>query len=179
MLFGGLGGNTGTIVKYNFAWDSVAPDTSHTVVQAPSPGFCPTTIPGSRGTDGKVINWTLTGADRYAIYRSVNGSGAGNSGSNGRYDLVTTVSGTTTTFTDTDNACKSTGSGCWHIVVPLNATNQISGCHGEESSTTAVTLHTFRSADPAVNWPLVAGVGALAAVLIGGLAVSRRRAATH
>jgi hypothetical protein len=43
----------------------------------------------------------------------------------------------------------------------------------------AVTMSTFHAADPAVNWPLVAGVGALAAVLIGGLAVARRRAATH
>ena len=44
---------------------------------------------------------------------------------------------------------------------------------------TAVTMSTFHAADPAVNWPLIAGVGALAAVLIGGLAVARRRAATH
>ena len=44
-------------------------------------------------------------------------------------------------------------------------------------ATTAVTMSTFRSADPAVNWPLIAGLGALAAVVIGGLAVSRRRAA--
>jgi hypothetical protein len=42
---------------------------------------------------------------------------------------------------------------------------------------TAVTLSTFRAADPAVNWPLIAGLGALAAAVIGGLAVSRRRAA--
>jgi hypothetical protein len=45
--------------------------------------------------------------------------------------------------------------------------------------TTAVKMTTFHAADPAVNWPLIAGVGALAAVLIGGLAVARRRAATH
>jgi hypothetical protein len=39
---------------------------------------------------------------------------------------------------------------------------------------TAVTLRFFRSADPAVNWPLIAG---LAAVVIGGLTVTRKRAA--
>jgi hypothetical protein len=38
-------------------------------------------------------------------------------------------------------------------------------------------MSTFRSADPAVNWPLITGLGALAAVVIGGLAVSRKRAA--
>ena len=42
---------------------------------------------------------------------------------------------------------------------------------------TAVTMSTFQTADPAVNWPLIVGLGALAAVLIGGLAVTRRRAA--
>jgi hypothetical protein len=42
---------------------------------------------------------------------------------------------------------------------------------------TAVTMSTFRSADPAVNWPLIAGLGALAAAVIGGLAVNRKRAA--
>jgi hypothetical protein len=42
---------------------------------------------------------------------------------------------------------------------------------------TAITLRTFRAADPAVNWPLIVGLGALAAVVVGGLAVSRRRAA--
>ena len=43
---------------------------------------------------------------------------------------------------------------------------------------TAVTLSTLHAAaDPAVNWPLIVGLGALAAVVIGGLAVTRRRAA--
>jgi hypothetical protein len=47
------------------------------------------------------------------------------------------------------------------------------------SAPTAVTMSTFRATDPAVNWPLIAGLGALAAVVIGGLAVARRRAAPH
>jgi hypothetical protein len=42
---------------------------------------------------------------------------------------------------------------------------------------TAISLSTFRAADPATNWPLIVGLGALAAVVIGGLAVARRRAA--
>ena len=46
-----------------------------------------------------------------------------------------------------------------------------------KATTTAVTLSTFRPADPTVNWPLIVGLGALAAVAIGGLTVTRRRAA--
>jgi len=42
---------------------------------------------------------------------------------------------------------------------------------------TAITMSTFRAADPAVNWPLIIGLGALAAVVIGGAAVTRKRAA--
>jgi hypothetical protein len=45
--------------------------------------------------------------------------------------------------------------------------------------TTAVQVSTFRTADPAVNWPLIVGLGVLALVVIGGLAVSRRRAAAR
>jgi len=40
----------------------------------------------------------------------------------------------------------------------------------------AVNLSTFRSADPAVNWPLIVGLGALAALVIVGVMVSRKRA---
>ena len=45
--------------------------------------------------------------------------------------------------------------------------------------TTAVTLRTFRSADPAVNWPLIAGLGALVALVAGGILFYRKRATTH
>ena len=44
---------------------------------------------------------------------------------------------------------------------------------------TAVTMSTFRAADPAVNWPLIAGVGALAALTAGGVLFYRKRATTH
>ena len=45
------------------------------------------------------------------------------------------------------------------------------------STPTALTLGSFGSSDPAVNWPLIVGLGTMAAVVIGGLAVTRRRAA--
>jgi hypothetical protein len=47
------------------------------------------------------------------------------------------------------------------------------------SAPTAVTMSTFRATDPALNWPLIAGLGALFAVVVGGLAVARKRAAPH
>lgn len=171
MLFGGIGAQAGNIWTYSFTYDSDTPVTSHGTVGTAGSGNCPTMTPGSQGVGGKVLNWTSTGASGYAIYRSQLPSGAGNGASNGRYDLVTTVSSGTTTYTDT--ACP-TGTDCWHIIVPLNASNQISSCHSQESSPTAVTLRTFRSADPAVNWPLIAGGGLLVA-LLGGAGVYRWR----
>jgi len=47
------------------------------------------------------------------------------------------------------------------------------------SGPTAVTLSTLRAAGPTVNWPLIVGLGVLVLVVIGGLAVFRRRAAAR
>ena len=46
-------------------------------------------------------------------------------------------------------------------------------------STTAVTMSTFQAADPAVNWPLITGLGALVALAAGGVLFYRKRATTH
>jgi hypothetical protein len=46
-------------------------------------------------------------------------------------------------------------------------------------STTAVTQRSFQAADPAVNWPLIAGLGALVALAAGGVLFYRKRATTH
>jgi hypothetical protein len=73
---------------------------------------------------------------------------------------------------------------------------QITGCTGSSavsfySSTgstqpalsvlapTAVTMSTFQEADPAANWPLIAGLGALVALVAGGVLFYRKRATTH
>jgi len=45
--------------------------------------------------------------------------------------------------------------------------------------TTAITLSTLRSVDPAPNWPLIAGLGALVALAAGGVLFYRKRATTH
>jgi hypothetical protein len=173
ILLGGIGNSSGNGWQSSFSWVKTESTSNHneaTVV--PSFSACPTMGSAFQNADEMVISWSPSGT--YHVYRSTNGSGANNELSNGRYNYVTTVTGTT--FTDT--SCGSTESRCWHIVVPANlSTNAIVGCHSLESSPTAVTLRTFRAADPAVNWPLIVGLGALAAVVIGGLAVSRRRAA--
>jgi hypothetical protein len=178
MLFGGLGTQAGNIWTYSFTWDNTVASTNHLQVGIPGTGTCPAMTAGSRSGAGKVINWISTGADKYAIYRSQNPSGTtpANGYSNGRYDLVATVPGGTTTYLDT--TCV-TGVDCWHIVVPLNSSSQISSCHSVESNPNVVGLRSFRSADSAVNWPLIIGLGALVAMAIVGLVAYRRRALTH
>jgi len=42
--------------------------------------------------------------------------------------------------------------------------------------TNAVTLTNFRSADPTLNWPLIAGLGALVLFIAAGVVIYRRRA---
>ena len=44
---------------------------------------------------------------------------------------------------------------------------------------TAITLSTFQAANPAVNWPLIVGLGALVALTAGGVLFYRKRATTH
>jgi hypothetical protein len=77
----------------------------------------------------------------------------------------------TATFALRWSQCAVGASGGADVVIRLMTTADLT------LGTTAVTLSTFQAADPAVNWPLIAGLGALAAVVIGGLAVTRRRAA--
>jgi hypothetical protein len=75
-----------------------------------------------------------------------------------------------------------TGSGCGQTGTIVyfaehGATGEADLIFYPNNDATAVTLSTFRSADPAVNWPLIAGLGVLAAVVVGGVAVTRKRAA--
>jgi hypothetical protein len=176
MLFGGMGTQVTKIWTSSFAWDSSVPTTAHTEVAVQGSGTCPTMGPGSRTDTGKVITWSTNSAAGYAIYRSQTPSGAVNAASNGRYDLVTTVSGATTSYTD--NAC-TTNVDCWHLIVPLNGSNQISSCHSQESSPTAVALTALEAKQSAPNWPLYVGLGVLALLALGGLLVYRRRVAAR
>jgi hypothetical protein len=74
------------------------------------------------------------------------------------------------TFADRNNGAATLGGGCPTGFPPVLEL-------ATQGSPLAVTMSTFRAADLAVNWPLIGGLGALAAVVIGGLAMSRRRAA--
>lgn len=170
-----LSGSSGQNWRGSFSWTNVGTQTNHGEATAVSADACPIMLSGSQDVTGKTLNWSGSSAS-YLVYRSQNGSGftPDNGASNGRYDYAATVSGTT--YKDT--LCP-TGTRCWHIVVPAGVGGAINGCHSQEGNPTAVTMSTFRSADPTVNWPLIVGVGALVAAVIAGLVVFRRRATTH
>lgn len=50
---------------------------------------------------------------------------------------------------------------------------------GTKVDPNAISLSTFSADDSKVTWPLYAGLGALALIVAGGLAISRRRAAVR
>ncbi len=169
-VFGGLGADSGKIWTYSATLDMDNALTNHGTVGTQASGTCPTMLYGSRDATGKTINWSGL-AGTYLIYRSKLASGAANQNSNGRYDYVATVTGA---FTYKDTQC-STGTDCWHIVIPATAGGVPNGCHsGQETNPNAVTLSTFRAANPAVNWPLIAAALLLVAAL-AGFGVYRRR----
>jgi hypothetical protein len=104
---------------------------------------------------GATINWS--GAiGIYHIYRSQNGSGAGNGASNGRYDYLATVTTTEATGSYIDS---SPGAENWYIVVPADSGGAINGCHSEEGPL-AVTLAIFTAISQEdhvlINWKTVA-----------------------
>ena len=181
MLFGGIGAETDKIWNYSFQWDNSGDPaiTDHNVGAHVLGAACPTMLSGSRTADAMTITWSGNGASKYAIYRSMNPGKTGATWSNGRYGNPVVVDGSTTSYVDQACGTNDTTIGCWHIVVPLDANNGISGCHSEESTPTAVALRTFRSADPTVNWPLIVGLGALVALTAGGVLYYRKRATTH
>jgi len=168
VMFGGLGADSGKLWETSFVYDGLSATTDHgEVVQTVSSGAsCPIMDPGSVDSGGKTINWQSNSASEYLIYRSVNGSGAGNGASNGRYHYVASVNGATFTYYDTNATCNDTGTGCWHIVIPADGSGNIAGCHSEEVSPTAIVLNTFNAAPtqqgPGSSFVLPAVVAAIA-----------------
>ena len=170
IILGGLGASSGSGWQDSFVWASSPSESDQGQATAlGSFSACPTMVAGFQDDSGKTVNWSPSG--KYHIYRSQNSSGAENGHSSGRYDYVSTVTGTT--YKDT--VCQ-TGTNCWHVVIPADpTTNAIIGCHSEESNPNAVTLSSFRAADPAPNWPLIAGLVFLAATTVGGALILARR----
>ncbi len=162
-VFGGLGTDSGKIWTYSATLDTDNALTDHGTVGTQASGTCPIMLPGSRDATGKTINWSGS-VGTYLIYRSKLPSGAGNGNSNGRYDYAATVTGA---FTYKDTQC-STGTDCWHIVIPATAGGVPNGCHTEqETNPNSVTLSTFRAAGPTMNWPLIVVVLLLVAAVAG------------
>lgn len=171
-IFGGLGSDAGTLWDYSAVYDNDAPYTDHGEVTSTSMGQCPVMTQGSQNGTGKTINWTGT-ASEFLIYRSLLPSGADNGHSNGLYEYVASVSGSTFTYLDT--AC-ATGTDCWHIVVPANGSGVINGCHSEESNPTAVQLIEFNTREnKSNNYTISISLGALFAASIGLVWVLRWR----
>lgn len=174
IVFGGLGADTNKIWTYNAVLDTSVFATDHGVVGSQAAGTCPTMLPGSQDATGKTLNWSGS-YTTYLVYRSKNASGSTppNGYSNGRYDYVATVTGST--YKDT--AC-ATGTLCWHIVIPASSGGAIISCHSIESNPTAIALSKL-DANHAVNWPLIIALAALGLAGIAGVTVYRRRAAVR
>jgi hypothetical protein len=140
VLFGGLGADSGKTWSYSFAsLDINAGTTSHGTVGTQAIGACPTMLSASRDVTGMTIHWSGASTS-YLVYRSLlpSGSVPANGRSNGRYDYLATVSGTT--YKDT--AC-ATGMQCWYVVIPAASDGAIGGCHSAESEPRSVTLHVY------------------------------------
>lgn len=174
IVFGGLGADNNKIWTYSAVLDTSVSATDHGVVGSQAAGTCPTMLPGSQDATGKTLNWSGS-YTTYLVYRSKNASGSipPNGYSNGRYDYVATVTGST--YKDT--AC-ATGTPCWHIVIPASSGGVIISCHSIESNPTAIALSKL-DANHAVNWPLIIALAALGLAGIAGVTIYRRRAAVR
>lgn len=144
MIFGGLADDSGRIWTYDFIYDKNTPITDHGTVGIEASGTCPTLQVNPLVGTSRTLVWDGPGG-YYLIYRSMNESGADNDASNGRYDFVAHVSsgGSLHTYTDTDPELAEWPS--WYIVLPANAAGEITGCHSEEGTPTAVTLTHFEA----------------------------------
>jgi len=137
MRFGGEGADSGTIWQLDATYGGSSAFTNHGTVSNTAVGSCPTMLPSSQSAGGTQLSWTGNGANQYHIYRSMNGSGADNGVSNGRYDYLATVAGATESYLDTECVVDTA---CWHIIVPADAGGNIDGCHSAESPLAEATV---------------------------------------
>jgi hypothetical protein len=183
ILLGGLGAYSSNGWSSNFIWTNGVPFTDHGVADVVTPfGACPTMLQGSLNGNLKTINWSdPNGAvgKKYLIYRSQNGSGAGNGASNGRYQFIYLFTATNSgpyTYVDDTGGVQS-----WHTVIPADpTTNAIIGCHSVESSPTVVKLSNFHasvSSNPSY-WLIFVGLGVIGVTTLG-LIINYKRRGLH
>ncbi len=144
MVFGGLADTSGSTWTYDFIYDKNTAITNHGTVGTVASGTCPVMAVSPFNGTSRTLTWNgPTGY--YLVYRSLNESGADNGASNGRYDYLATVNsaGPLHTYVDDDEILQEWPS--WYIVLPGNAAGEITGCHSEEGTPTAITLMRFEA----------------------------------
>jgi len=155
-------GADGNVSLYQVTDDSWT-ETGITANNAPAPGALLASVP-LPGSTGLV---TFTGADLAAYVNSQSSF----------------VGGTDTTAGDDVISFAIRISGCTapSSAISLDSREKTGGTAPALSlfDTNAVTLTGFGAADPTVNWPLIAGLGALALLIAAGGVIYRRRAAAH
>lgn len=144
VIFGGLVDDTGSIWTYDFTYDQYTPTTNHGTIGVEASGTCPVMAVSPLDGTSRTLTWDGP-AGYYLIYRSLNESGADNGASNGRYDYLATVNsaGSLHTYVDNDPILGEWPS--WYIVLPATAAGEITGCHSEEGTPTAVILMRFEA----------------------------------
>lgn len=144
MIFGGLVAASGSIWTYDFTYDKYTAITDHGTVGVEASGTCPVMAVSPLDGTSRTLTWDgPTGY--YLIYRSLNESGAENGASNGRYDYLATVNSTGSLHTYVDNDPILGEWPSWYIVLPATAAGEITGCHSEEGTPTAVILTRFEA----------------------------------
>ena len=153
--------NTGSVALYEVS-DDTWNETTVTGNPAPALGSLITSVPMPTTTGGTI---TFTGSS-LAVWLNKNTSYVGGNDTVAGNDLVSF-------------AVQITGCSGFSNPVRFDSKDKVGGTAPALVlfNPTAVTLSTFHSTSPSLNWPLIAGLGALATVVIGGLAVTRRRAA--
>jgi hypothetical protein len=183
ILLGGLGTYSGQGWQDSFGWSNSTSETDQGQATVVTPfGACPTMQPGSLNGNLKTINWSdPNGApgNKYLIYRSQLGSGAGNGASNGRYQWLALFTATNPgpySYVDDTGGVQS-----WHTVIPADPnTNVINGCHSVESSPTVVKLSNFHasvSSNPS-SWLIFVGLGVIGVTTLG-LIINYKRRGLH
>ena len=144
-VFGGLGETfSGILWRYTInEWIKTESETEHLAenVEQESSVACPTIYDPVDVAEGKEVRFYGQPDSTYHIYRSQNGSGAGNGASNGQYFWIATVP---TDEFGNGSYLDDTTEESWYLVIQANpGTNEIIGCHSEPVDPTGVSITDF------------------------------------